>query len=135
METAFVKKIQTLSKDELVEILLSYTQKYPDLKRDLMARLEGEQTVTFNTIKQQIAQTFPSIESPNYSPSNIAKQLRTILDSGENFSQELQIKVYWAVIDRILKELNRYGMDDAPLEDIAIDTMEKLITAFTDPDI
>ncbi|GAK61019.1 hypothetical protein U27_00917 [Candidatus Vecturithrix granuli] len=38
----------------------------------------------------------------------------------------MQTKVYWAVIDRIVKELNDYGMDDESLESVAIDAMDKL---------
>lgn len=129
-ESSLAKKMKGLSKGELEDLLLSYSKKYPDVKRDLMVRLEANNQTTFEIIQKQIARAFPSIESRNYSLSNIAKQLRTILKSVENASKEMQIKVYWAVTDRILEELNAYGIDDETLEGVAIDTMEALAQTF-----
>jgi uncharacterized Zn finger protein len=133
-ESSLTKKVKALSKDELVEILLSCSKRYPDVKRDLMVRLGSDKKATFSSIKRQIVGAFPSIESYNYSTYNIAKQLKTILKSVENASSEIQIKVYWEVIDRTLEELDAYGMQDETLEGVAIDTMEMLVEAFADKD-
>ncbi len=129
--SSLTKKVNALSKDELVEIVLSAAKKYPEMKRDLMVRLEGEKKVTFDAIKSQIARAFPSIQSRHYSTRDIARQLKPILKSVENANPELQSKVYWAIADRTLKELNDYGMNDESLENIAIDAMENLVKAFT----
>ena len=126
------QKVKALSKKELVEILLTCSTKYSDVKRDLMVRLGSDQKATIRSIKQQIKRAFPAIESYNYSTASIAKQLRTILKSVEHASSEMRIKVYWEVIDRTLEELDDYGMDDETLESVAIDTMEMLVEAFTD---
>ena len=126
-ESSLMKKVKSLSEEELVELLLSYSKKYPDVKRDLMVRLESNKKATFTSIKRQIAGAFPSVESRNYAPRTIAKQLRTILKSVENASKEMQLKVYWVVTDRTLKELNDYGMDEETLENVAINTMEDLV--------
>ena len=69
---------------------------------------------------------FPNIESHHYSETAIAKQLGAILKSVENSSADVRVKVYWAIVDRTLKELNEYGMSDESLETLAIDTMELL---------
>ncbi len=134
-ESSLTKKVRALPKDELVEVLLSCVKKYPEVKRDLMVHLEADKKTTFSAIKTQIARAFPSVESHSYSIPNIAKQLRTILKSVEHSSKEIRIKVSWAVIDRTLKELDAYGIDDETLENVAIETMEKLADAFTDTDI
>jgi uncharacterized Zn finger protein len=109
-ESSLTKKVKSLSKEKLAELLLSYSKKYPDVKRDLMVLLESNKKATFTSIKRQIAGAFPSVESRNYAPRTIAKQLRTILKSVDNASKEMQLKVYWAVTDRTLKELNGQGI-------------------------
>ena len=129
-ESSLVKKIKALPHDQLLDILLDCVKKYPDVKRDLMVRLESDTKTTFSSIKKQIARAFPSIQSRNYSTSQIAKQLRMILKSVENAPSEMQLKVYWAVTDRTLDELNDYGMDDDALENIVIEMLEELVDAF-----
>lgn len=131
-ENSLTKKIKHLSHEQALEILLEYVKKYPDVKRDLTVRLESDKKATFGSIKKQIARAFPSIQSRNYSTSQIAKQLRMILKSVESAPLEMQVKVYWAVTDRILDELNDYGMDDDALEEIAIEMLEALIDIFQD---
>jgi len=131
-DASLTKKIKALSKDKLVEILLSCSEKYPDVKRELMVRLEPDNTITLNTIHKQIAKAFPPIESHNYSTDDIAGKLNTIMASVENAPNTMQVKVYWAVIDGVLEELNSYGMDDEDLESVAIETMESLVEIFRD---
>ncbi len=131
-ENSLVKKIKALSHEQAIEILLECVKKYPDLKRDLMVRLESNKKATFSSINKQIARAFPSIQSRNYSTSNIAKQLRMILKSVATAPQEMQVKVYWAVTDRSLEELNDYGMNDDALENIVIEVLEELIDVFQD---
>ena len=133
-QSSLAKKIKALSQEQLVEILLDYVKKYPDVKRDLTVRLEADNKATFSSIKKQIARAFPSIQSRNYSTSHIAKQLRMILKSVETAPEAMQAKVYWAVTDRTLLELNNYGMDDDALENIAIDALEELIALFQEND-
>ncbi|PIE33821.1 hypothetical protein CSA56_09930 [candidate division KSB3 bacterium] len=126
------KKVKALSKDELVTILLACAKNYPDVKRDLTVRLESNKMTTFTTLKKQVACAFPSIESRNYSPSNIAKQLRSLIKATASSSPEMQIKVYWVITDRILQELNNYGMDEDVLENVAIEAMESLVELFSE---
>lgn len=129
-DSTLAKKLAELSSTELAAILLESAKKYPDLKRELSMRFEANKEATFTTIKKQIARAFPSIESDYYETRGIAKQLRAILASTTQAAPEIRAKVCWAVIDRILKELNDYGMDDEPLEDAAMAAMDELAAAF-----
>ena len=119
-------KIRKLSRADLMEIVISCLDKYPDFWRDMAVRLASDKKLTLNTILKQVKKAFPNIESHYYSETAIAKQLRAILKSVENSSTDVCVKVYWAIVDRTLKELNDYGMSDESLETLAIDTMELL---------
>ncbi len=129
-DSTLAKKLAALPSAELVNILLECAKKYPDLKRELTMRFEANKESTFTTIKKQITRAFPSIESDYYDTRTIAKQLRSILASAQPSEPAMRAKVCWAVIDRILKELNDYGMDDEPLEDVAMSAMDELGEAF-----
>ena len=126
------KKVKALSKEELTDILLACVKNYPDVKRDLMVRLESNKQATFTTLQKQIARAFPSIQSRNYAPSSIAKQLRSIIKAIASSPQDMQVKVYWAITDRVLQELNEYGMDEEILENVAIEAMESLVELFSE---
>ncbi|GAK52537.1 hypothetical protein U14_03788 [Candidatus Moduliflexus flocculans] len=129
-DSTLAKKLAELPSAELVTILLECAKKYPDLKRELAMRFEANKEATFTSIKKQIARAFPDIESDYYDTRTIAKQLRSILASTTQAAPEIRAKVCWAAIDRILKELNNYGMDDEPLEDAAMSAMDELAAAF-----
>ncbi len=119
-------KIRKLSRDNLIEIVISCLDNYPDFWRDMAVRLASDKELTLNTILKQVKKAFPNIESYDYSEAAIAKQLRAILKSVKNSSADVRLKVHWAIVDRTLKELNDYGMSDVSLESLAIDTMELL---------
>ena len=119
-------KIKKLSRAELIEIIISCLDKYPDFWRDMAVRLESDKKLTLNTILKQVKKSYPNIESHHYSGTAIAKQLRAILKSVEGASADMRVKVYWAIVDRTLEELNEYGMSDESLETLALDTMELL---------
>ena len=125
-------KIKKLSKNELAELMIECSQKYPDVKRELMVRLESHKKATFEMIQEQIYKAFPSIESRNYSTSTIANKLSTILQSVEDASAEMQAKVYWASIDAAISELDAFGLNDDPLENLAMDTLESLVEMLTE---
>lgn len=125
-------KVKELSRDELAEIVLSCAKKYPEFRRELMVRLEADPETTLNTILKQIDKAFPSIESRSYNPSDIVKGLKKILISVANAPETMRVKVYWKMLDRILNELNEYGMDDELLEDCAVKVMGLLIELFAE---
>ncbi len=126
-ETSSLKvKIKALPKDELAELILSCASQYTDFKRELLVRFEPDNKITLTTIVKQVEKAFPSALSHNYYPSNITRQLKAIMKSVEDASDTIKAEVYWAVTDRILTELNEYGMDEESLEDVAINALESL---------
>ncbi|MCI5221146.1 MAG: SWIM zinc finger family protein [Candidatus Electrothrix sp. AR4] len=131
-ESSLASKIRKLSQNELAKLVIGYSRKYPDVKRELMVRLGTNKKATFETIKEQINQAFPSIESKSYSASQIARKITTIIQSVKDASPELQAKVYWTAADAAIGELDEYGMNDDSLEELAFDILELLVKVLTD---
>ena len=134
VDSSLARKVGNLSQEKLVELILSYAKQYPDVKRDLMVRLQANKQETLAIIADQIDRAFPSAESRNYSTPTIARHLRAILRSAESAPKALQIQVSWAVVDRTLQELDEYGLNDGALEGVAIDTLEDLARTFLHTD-
>lgn len=134
VDSSLARKVSALSQEKLVELVLSYAKQFPDVKRDLMVRLQANTQETLATITDQIDRAFPDVESRNYSIPTIVKQLRTILKTVENAPKGLQIQASWALADRTLQELNDYGIDDESLESVVIDTLEDLTRTFLHTD-
>ena len=125
------ERVDSLSKDRLIEVLFSLTDKYPDCRRDLLIHLGDDQKEIVSIMIKQIHQLFRAFESDDHASSKVVKQLNGILKSIEKSSIQIKIKIYWAVADRILKELNEYGMNDEPLEDVVIETLDLLVEIFS----
>lgn len=123
-------KIANLSKKELVKMACETFSKYPDFKRELTVRFSENKKETIDMLIKQINRAFPSITSHHYSSDNIAREIRHIISSIENESDQMKIKILWVVVERILDELNAYGMNDEPMEDVVIDSMERLVSIF-----
>jgi len=131
-ETFLQSKLKTLSNDELTEMILACAKKYPDFRRELMVRFEPDKKIVIKTIEKQIERAFPSITSGAYEPTNTGKQLKKILLSVEGAPADIRLRVHWAVADRILAELNEYGMDESSLENLAADTLDAIVQLFSD---
>lgn len=130
--TASLKdRVRVLSQDRLTEILLSLAGKYPDCRRDLLIALGDDSQETVDVIKKQVHQVFRDFEAEDFPSSKVVKRLKSILASVRFGSREFRIKVYWAVSDRVLNVLNEYGMNDEPLEDVAIEALDLLAELFT----
>jgi len=131
-ETFLQGKLKSLPNDELVEMILSCAKKYPDFKRELMVRFEPDKTVIIKTLEKQIERAFPSVTSGYYEPVNTVKQLKKILLSVEGAPVEIRLRVHWAVADRVLAELNEYGMDGSSLENVAANALDEIVKLFSD---
>jgi uncharacterized Zn finger protein len=123
-------KMAELPKEELLDIIIDCAKKYPDFKSELMVRFAENKQSVIDTIRKQIIKAFPSVESDSYSVTQVAKRLKTMARQVDAASDDMKIDVHWAITDRVLKELNDYGIDDEALENIAIDSMEKLVLLF-----
>ena len=119
-------RVYALPKDRLAEMLLSLADKHPDCRRDLLVQMGDDPKEAFEAIRKQIHQIFRAFESEECSSSKAARQLEGILRSVNQAQPDLKARVYWAVADRILRELNEYGMDDESLEDIATNALDLL---------
>ncbi|MFZ2385491.1 MAG: hypothetical protein WBE75_04710 [Candidatus Omnitrophota bacterium] len=119
-------RVSALSQDRLAEILLSLAGKYPDCQRDLLIAIGDDTQEATSIITKQIHRIFRSFEVEDCSSSKVVEQLKSIIASVRPSSIEIKTKVYWAIADRILKELNEYGMDDESLENVAIETLDLL---------
>lgn len=128
------ERIQALPKERLAEILLSLAEKYPDCQRDLLVEMGDDPQEAVSVIRKQIHQIFRAFESDDYASAKVVKQLKGILRSIQQSQIEIKAKVYWAVSDRILKELNEYGMNDEPLEDLVIETLDLLAEVLSKPE-
>lgn len=120
------ERVHALSKNRLAEMLLSLAEKYPDCHRDLLIRMGDDPQEVISVIKKKIHWLFRAFDAEELSSSKVVKQLKGILGSVRKSQADVKAKVYWAISDRILKELNEYGMDDEPLEDIAIESLDLL---------
>ncbi len=116
-----------LPPDELVRLILGCAEKYPDFKRELMVRFDADKDVTLTALLKDVERAFPSMEREDYSPTRIAKQLRAILESVAQAPAQLKAEVYWAVVDRILQELNEYGINNESFEKLASKTLDELV--------
>lgn len=120
-------QLKELPKDELVELVLTCAKKYSDFKRELLVRFEADKKTTLETILKQVQNAFPSVTSRSYSLRDAVKKLKVILKSVEDANAKMKIEVNWAVADRVLDELNEYGIDDEATENVAITAFETLV--------
>jgi uncharacterized Zn finger protein len=115
-------KVSKLSKEELVEMVMDWSRKYPDLKSELMVRFAEDKQQAVASIRKQVDRAFPE-PGDSYSITQIARRLRTLAKQGDAASDDMKADIYWAIADRTLKELNEYGISDETLEEVAIDYM------------
>ncbi len=124
--SSFKERVQALSQDRLATILLFLAEKYPDCQMDVLIQLGDDPQEAVHVIRKQIHHIFRAFESEDYPSAKVVKQLKGVLQSIHHSQEQVKVRIYWAIADRILKELNEYGMDDEPLEDMAIETMDLL---------
>jgi len=124
------KQLLATSKDFLVKTILDGINASHEFRRHVLTTFEAESNDMMKLFRSQIKEAFPSIEFDEYNIPEIARELRSILKSVEASPAQLKLEVYWAVIDRTLKELNAYGIDDMKLEDVAIVGMQTMTEIF-----
>ena len=130
IEKVVKDKLFSFSKTELIEILLSYFKKYPSFRRELMLQLSVNKQSSINQFSKEIDKIFKIFENRNFSTYDISHKLEEILKQIETAGYEEKIEIIWKIADGVLHQLNEYGMDDIPLENIAIETMDLLVQLF-----
>ncbi len=128
IESLVEKKLSTLSKNELIQIILSLSKKHSAVKRELLLSLAIDSENSFKSYEKAIDKIFSKCERPTFSPYEISRELKAVLAEVEttNADLELQLKIYWKITNELLFYLNEYGMSDTPFEDLAIHTLRKL---------
>ncbi len=132
IESLIEKKLATLSKNELIQIILSLSKKHSAVSRELLLRLAIDSQKSFNFYEKAIDKIFSKCERPTCSFYEVSRELKAILTEVEtaNADLDLQIKIYWKIADELLFQLNEYGMGDTPFEDLAIHILRKLVELF-----
>ncbi|MBN2091948.1 SWIM zinc finger family protein [candidate division KSB1 bacterium] len=130
--SALERKLSQLSREKLEQIILNSAAKYPDFKRELMVILTPNKETMLPMLLKQINRAFPAIESRSYSPRLIIKELQKISSAVEDASPEMKIEVYWQIVDRIITELNAFGMQEEAFENEAYQLMEILVELFNE---
>lgn len=125
-------ELEKLSKSQLIALILTHAKKNAALHRELSLHFAIDTRKIVIKIKKRIEQSFPDITTNYYSTSVIIKELRKILKEVETSDVNIKCEIYWAIIDRILYELNEYGMSDYPLEEFVIKVMDMIVDLLID---
>jgi len=56
--------------------------------------------------------------------------LKKIIKQVDAAEPDIRVEILWKITDGILLQLNQYGMNDIPLEDLAINTLSQIIEIF-----
>jgi hypothetical protein len=127
VENRVKKKLSSLSKAELIRIILSYSQKYSSFKRELLLQLSIDKQKSIKQFFKEIDKIFRKFESDNFSTYEISRELKVIIKQIETADPDVRTEIIWKITDGILHELNEYGMNDVPLENLTIDTIDMLV--------
>ena len=120
-------KLSELSKAELIRLILSFSKKYPSIRRELNLKLSDDKQLIMKQFFKEIDKIFRTFESHNFSTYEISTKLKEIIKHIETADDFLKVEIIWKIADGVLHQLNTYGMDDLPLENIAIETMDTLV--------
>lgn len=126
-EKVVSKKLSSLTKAELIGIILSYSKKYPSIRRELMLQFSMDKEKSKKQFFQAINKIFRKLESDNSSTYEISRELKEIIKQVETAEKDIKTEIIWKITDNLLHDLNEYGMNDRPLEDLAIETMDLLV--------
>ena len=126
-DSSLKAKVSELPREELAEMVMDWSKRYPDLKSELMIRFAEDKQKVIENIHKQVDRAFPDLDD-SYSMTQIARSLRTLAKQGDAASDDMKVDIYWAIADRTLEELNEYGISDETLEGVAIDYMSSTVS-------
>ena len=136
LESTMSKELSKLPKDELIKIILSFSKNHSTVKRELLLNLSIDNEKSFRSFDKAIDKIFFKLERDSFSTYEISRDLKKILKQVEAANPDFQIEVLWKIINGVLFQLNEYGMNDIPFENLAINTLDKLVDLFqTVPDL
>lgn len=108
-------------------MILSFSEKSPSIKRELELKLSDDSQSIIKQFFREINKIFRKFDYHSFSTYEISKQLKEILKQIETADDAIKIAIIWKITDGVLYQLNEYGMQDLPLENLAINTMGMLV--------
>ena len=130
IEKDLKKELLKLPNDELVGMILSFSENHSSIKRELLLHLPIDNELSFKSFDKAIDKIFSKFERNDFSTYEISRELNKIIKQVEPADQDFQIEVLWKITNGVLFQLNEYGMNDTPFEDLAINTLDKLVNLF-----
>lgn len=121
------ERLSALAKDELIEIIVSSLKKYPTFKRGILVRLSIDTENIQKQFFKEVDKIFRKFDKGRFSTHEISRDFKAIIKEIEHADPEIRIETIWKITDGILYELNEYGMDDEPLEDLVLENFELLV--------
>jgi uncharacterized Zn finger protein len=130
LESIMNRELSGLSKDELIKMILSFSKNHSTIKRELLLHLSIDSEKSFKSFEKTIDKIFFKFERDSFSTYEISRELKKILKQVETANPDFQIEVLWKVLNGVLFQLNEYGMNDIPFEDLAMNSLNKLVDLF-----
>lgn len=130
LESTMNEELSRLSKNELIKMILSFSRNHSPIKRELLLLLSIDNKKSYRSFDKAIDKIFFKCERDNFSTYEMSRDLKKILKQIEPATPDFQIKVLWKITNGVLYQLNEYGMNDIPFEDLAINTLWKLVDLF-----
>ena len=129
---SITEKLKSLSKEQLINIISDDIKKYPEFNRDIQLRFISDDTQTIKSIKKQIESVFSgNKKNIRYDNKSLSKKFESFIKAVDNSKDETKLDIYWSVAETIIEELEEFGIYDVPIEDTAIEAIEKMILLFT----
>ena len=119
-------KLLSFEKDKLIKIILTFVKKYPPFKRELFLLLSIDKEATLKQFFKEIDKVFRAFDRDTFSTHEICHRLHAIIKQTDTAASEIKVEVIWKITDSVLHQLNEFGMNDIPLENIAIQGMDQL---------
>ncbi len=130
LKSAMSKKLSKLSKDELIKMILTFSENHSTIRRELLLQLSIDDDKSLRSFEKAIDRIFNRCESDGFSTYEISRELKKILKQVEKTEPDFQVKVLWKTISGILYQLNEYGMNDIPFEELVIEALDKFVDLF-----
>ena len=102
-------------------------KKSPSFKRELYLKLSVDKETSLQQFFKEIDNAFRKFENNNASTYEISRQFDEIIKQTKSANDEIKVEILWRIADGVLHELNQYGMDDIPFEEIVFSTMDLII--------
>ena len=125
-EAKIRKKLDTYSKEDLINIIISNFNRISEFKKNILVELSFDDQKTIKEFYKLIDLTYVDLTTDDYSTAKIARQMSKLIRQIDSFSPQFKYSIFLRICEKTLHELNEYGMDDDHFERLAIDVLEKL---------